>query len=112
MTDCLFCRIAAGEIPADMVYRADGLVAFRDIHPQAPTHILIVPTKHMASVAEVTTDDAELIGRLIVAAGEIAKQENLSGGFRVITNTGQHGGQVVNHIHFHLMGGRQLRGLG
>ncbi len=112
MSDCVFCRIAAGEVPADIVYRGDGLVAFRDIRPQAPTHILIVPLKHVASVAEVTRDDTELLGRLIVAASDIATQENLTDGVRLIANTGRHGGQVVNHIHFHLMGGRQLRGLG
>ena len=108
MTSCLFCQIAAGERPATIVYRGNGVIAIRDINPQAPTHILIIPTKHIVSVAEATAEDAELIGRLITAAKAIAQQENLSKGYRLVINTGAQGGQTVHHLHVHLLGGRAM----
>jgi histidine triad (HIT) family protein len=108
MSPCLFCQIAAGERPATIVFRGDGVIAFRDIHPQAPTHILIIPTKHIVSVAEATVEDEGLIGRLISAATAIAQQENLSKGYRLVINTGTQAGQSVFHLHVHLLGGRAM----
>lgn len=108
MSACLFCQIAAGERPATIVYRSDDVIAFRDIHPQAPTHILIVPTKHIASVAETAAADEALIGQLIAAAKVIAQQENLANGYRLVINTGAQAGQSVFHLHVHLLGGRTL----
>jgi histidine triad (HIT) family protein len=105
---CLFCQIAAGERPATIVQRSDDVVAFRDINPQAPTHILIIPTKHVVSVAEATVEDEGLIGRLISVAREIAQQENLSQGYRLVINTGSQAGQSVFHLHVHLLGGRAM----
>ena len=108
MSSCLFCQIATGEWPAAIVYRGDGVIAFRDIHPQAPTHILIIPTKHIVSVAEATVEDEGLIGRLIVVAREIAQQENLNKGYRLVINNGSQAGQSVFHLHVHLLGGRAM----
>jgi len=104
---CLFCQIAAGERPATIVHRSDDVVAFRDINPQAPTHILIIPVKHIVSVAEATVEDEGLIGRLMTAAREIAQQENLKG-YRLVINTGSQAGQSVFHLHVHLLGGRAM----
>jgi histidine triad (HIT) family protein len=106
---CLFCQIAAGERPATIVYRSDDVIAFRDIHPQAPTHILIIPTKHIVSVAEASVEDEGLIGRLISVAREIAQQENLSKGYRLVINNGSQAGQSVFHLHVHLLGGRAMQ---
>ncbi len=108
MSSCLFCQIAAGERPATIVYRGDGVIAFRDIHPQAPTHILIIPTQHIVSLAEATAADENLIGRMITTANSIAQQENLSKGYRLVTNTGTQAGQSVFHLHVHLLGGRAM----
>jgi histidine triad (HIT) family protein len=106
---CLFCQIASGERPATIVQRSDDVIAFRDIHPQAPTHILIIPTKHIVSVAEATVEDEGLIGRLISVAREIAQQENLGKGYRLVINTGSQAGQSVFHLHVHLLGGRAMQ---
>ncbi len=108
MSPCLFCQIAAGERPATIVHRSDDVVAFRDINPQAPTHILIIPTKHIVSVAEATVEDEGLIGRLMTTAREIAQQENLSKGYRLVINNGSQAGQSVFHLHVHLLGGRAM----
>ena len=108
MSSCLFCQIATGERPAMIVYRSDDVVAFRDIHPQAPTHILIIPVKHIVSVAEATVEDEGLIGQIITVAKEIAQQENLSKGYRLVINTGSQAGQSVFHLHVHLLGGRAM----
>ena len=105
---CLFCQIATGERPATIVQRSDDVIAFRDINPQAPTHILIIPTKHIVSVAEATVEDEGVIGRLISVAREIAEQENLGKGYRLVINTGSQAGQSVFHLHVHLLGGRAL----
>ena len=111
--ECIFCRIIRGEIPGDKVFENESVVAFRDIQPAAPTHILIVPREHIVSVSDLTDDDAEIAGALILAARSIAEQENVvEHGYRVITNTGDWGGQTVNHLHLHLLGGRQLGALG
>jgi histidine triad (HIT) family protein len=106
---CLFCRIAAGEIPAKLVYEDDDVVAFRDINPQAPTHILIIPRRHIASVNDLEAGDAELVGRLYLAARELAEREGIAkSGYRLVLNTGPGAGQTVDHIHLHLLGGRPL----
>ena len=105
--DCLFCRIARQEIPVPLVYDANGCVAFRDINPQAPTHILVVPREHIPSLNEAA--DAALIGRLSLAAAQIAKQEGIAeSGYRTVMNTNRDGGQTVSHVHLHLLGGRSL----
>jgi histidine triad (HIT) family protein len=104
--DCLFCRIARGEIPATIVAQNDDCVAFRDIDPKAPTHVLVIPRAHVASLADAT--DAAMVGKLALLAADIAKQEGLDGGFRTVINTGPDAGQTVHHIHLHLLGGRQL----
>lgn len=106
---CLFCRIAAGEIPAKLVYEDDDVVAFRDINPQAPTHILIIPRRHIASVNDLEAGDAELVGRLYLVARELAEREGIAqSGYRLVLNTGPGAGQTVDHIHLHLLGGRPL----
>ncbi len=104
--DCLFCKIINGEIPSTKVFENDHVYAFRDINPQAPTHVLIVPKKHMANVLEC---DAETAGQVVEAAREIAAQEKVdASGFRLLTNCGKDGCQSVQHLHFHLLGGKQL----
>ena len=105
---CLFCKIVAGEIPSKKVFEDDRVYAFRDINPQAPTHILIVPRKHVASLAETTAEDQEMLGYLYLVAARMAKSEGLSKGFRTVINTGPDGGQTVDHLHVHLLGGRAM----
>jgi histidine triad (HIT) family protein len=110
MTDCIFCKIVDGKAPATIVYKDDSLTAFLDIHPVAPTHILIVPNKHITSVNEIQSEDEPLMCRLFTIARELAKQEGIhQAGYRLIVNTGPHGGQVVYHLHMHLMGGQRMR---
>ena len=105
--DCLFCRIVAGEIPAARVHEDDLVIAIRDIAPRAPTHILLMPRRHIASALELTDDDAPLTGRLFAAAAEIARAEGIAeAGYRLVSNVGRWGGQSVDHRHVHLMGGR------
>jgi histidine triad (HIT) family protein len=106
--DCLFCQIAVGEIPATKVYEDASCIAFSDIHPQAPVHLLIIPRQHIASLDEVRETYRELLGHLMLVAAELAKQQKLSKGFRVVMNTGVDGGQTVNHLHLHLLGGRAM----
>ncbi len=106
---CLFCRIVAGEIPATIVHETPDTLAFRDINPRAPSHILVIPRRHVDSVATLAPDDEALAGRLLLAAGEIARQEGFADqGYRVISNIGDWGGQTVNHLHLHVMGGRSF----
>ena len=108
MSDCLFCRIIAGEIPGNTVYEDDKVYAFRDINPQAPTHVLIVPKRHCDSILEC---DGETAAALVEAVRTVAVQEGLDRtGFRVASNCGEHGCQSVKHLHIHLLGGRQLSG--
>ncbi|MDD9891423.1 MAG: histidine triad nucleotide-binding protein [Gammaproteobacteria bacterium] len=107
--DCLFCKIIAGEIPATEVYRDDDVFAFEDINPTAPTHTLVIPIKHLKDIAAAAEEDAELLGKLMLAANKIAAEKGLSeGGFRYVINTGRHGGQTVFHLHLHIIGGRQM----
>jgi len=109
--DCIFCRIAAGEIPADIVYQDEELLAFRDINPQAPTHILIIPKEHIASLNDITSKHQALMGRIVLLARDLAEKEGISGkGYRLSVSTGADGGQLVPHVHFHLIGGRKLSG--
>jgi histidine triad (HIT) family protein len=107
MSNCLFCKIIAGELPATMVYRGIDIVAFRDSHPQAPTHILVVPIKHVESVAAMQPGDVDLVGRLVATARDIAHNEGLAG-FRLVINTGREVGQSVFHLHLHVLGGRLM----
>jgi histidine triad (HIT) family protein len=108
VAECLFCRIVAGESPADIVYEDDAVVAFRDIYPKAPVHVLIVPRRHIASLSELQAGDAELIGRCLVAARHLGEATGFATrGYRVSVNCGPEGGQVVYHVHFHFTAGRQ-----
>lgn len=112
MSDCLFCKIIAGAIPSANVYRDEQVTAFRDISPAAPTHILIVPNKHIDSVNTMTADDEQLVGRLFTVARQLAAQEGVAeDGYRLIVNTGASAGQTVFHIHLHLLGGKPIKHL-
>ncbi|HEY1991748.1 MAG TPA: histidine triad nucleotide-binding protein [Gammaproteobacteria bacterium] len=109
MSDCLFCRMVAGEIKPDLVHEDADLIAFRDIAPQAPTHVLIVPRRHIASLDTAKPADAELLGKLLLAAQKIARQEGIAAsGYRTVNNCNADAGQSVFHIHVHLLGGRKL----
>ena len=108
MNDCLFCKIIAGEIPSAKVYEDEHVFAFRDINPQAPTHILVVPKEHIASAAELTEKNASAAARCLVAAAKIAGNEKLTGGYRIVSNVGSDAGQTVKHLHFHILGGKRL----
>jgi histidine triad (HIT) family protein len=110
MADCLFCRIVAGEIPAQIVKRSSDAVAFRDIDPRAPAHVLVIPTAHLAAVRDARTDaEQAMLGRVLAFAAEVAAELGLdAGGYRLVTNTGADAGQSVDHLHFHLLGGRKL----
>jgi histidine triad (HIT) family protein len=107
MSNCLFCKIINGEAPATMVYRGIDIVAFRDIHPQAPTHLLVVPIKHLESVAHMAPGDVDLMGRLIATAKDMAANEGLAS-YRLVVNTGREAGQSVFHVHVHVLGGRAM----
>lgn len=107
--DCVFCRIARGEIPAGLVGESPEAVAFRDLDPKAPTHVLVIPRRHFASVADVVTQgETPLLGELLRLAVEVAGRLGLDGGYRLVANTGAEGGQTVPHLHFHLLGGRAM----
>ena len=109
MADCLFCKIAAGEIPSQKVYEDELVYAFRDINPQAPQHILVIPRAHIVSAADIRAENAHLAGACFGAIAKIAQEQGLEDrGFRVITNCGEDGGQVVGHLHFHILGGKKL----
>ena len=109
MNDCIFCKIINKEIPSNVVYEDDEILAFRDINPVAPIHILVIPKKHIESVIHLCKEDEYLIGKIYTVINKIAKQENIDGkGFRVIVNSGEDGGQEVKHLHFHLIGGKKL----
>lgn len=108
MEDCLFCKIAVGEIPSTKVYEDEFVYAFKDINPQAPFHAVIVPKKHIKSADEITSENSRLVAKIFEAVAKISKQENLTDGYRVVTNCGKDGGQTVNHLHFHLLARRDL----
>ena len=109
MKDCVFCKIARKEIPADIVYEDNDVIAFRDAHPIAPVHILVIPKKHIASIADISDEDTLLMGKLVAAAKKIAEDLKISGnGYKLLFRVGEHGGQEVKHIHLHLIGGVML----
>jgi histidine triad (HIT) family protein len=113
MSDCVFCKIAAGEIPTELVYEDDQIVAFQDVSPQAPVHILLIPRRHLATLDEAGEDQGPLLGSILLTAARIAREKGIAEkGYRVLTNCNAEGGQVVFHLHFHLLGGRQMMGLG
>jgi histidine triad (HIT) family protein len=109
MSDCLFCKMVTGEIKPAVVYEDDQILAFRDINPQAPVHVLIIPKRHIATLDDLSLDDLAIGGELLLAAGRIAEQEGLSeDGYRIVINCRAHGGQEVYHLHLHLLGGRRM----
>ena len=107
--ECLFCRIAAGTVPVTRLLEDEQVLAFPDIRPQAPVHVLVIPKRHLASHAHATTEDAGMLGHLIAAAGEVARLKGLKNGYRLVVNTGPDGGQTVDHLHVHVLGGRPMR---
>lgn len=106
--DCLFCRMASGEIPVEKIHEDDLVFAIRDINPQAPTHVLLIPVRHVQSAADVTEADGPLLARLFSVAAAIAKRDGLDGGWRLVSNVGPDAGQSVPHLHVHLLGGRRM----
>ena len=108
MENCLFCKIAAGVIPSTRVYEDELVLAFRDIAPQAPTHILVIPKAHIASMAEVSAENAALVAHCLEVVAQVAKAEGLENGYRVVSNCGADAGQTVQHLHFHILGGKAL----
>ncbi len=106
--DCIFCKLASGAIPVKALFEDDRLLAFADLHPQAPVHLLIIPRRHIQSLAHAAREDAPLLGHMLAAAAELAEKEGLHGGFRTVINAGEHGGQTVDHLHIHLLGGRAM----
>ena len=105
---CLFCRIAAGELPAELLHADEQSVAFRDINPQAPVHFLVIPREHLPSLAQTAREHAALLGHILTVAAELAEKQGLVQGFRTVINVGQHGGQTVDHLHIHVLGGRPM----
>ena len=108
MSNCLFCKIIAGEIPSTKVYEDETVLAFRDIAPMAPTHILVIPKAHIGSVAEITAENSGVVAHIFEVIPQIAKAEGLENGYRVVSNCGDDAGQTVHHLHFHILGGRKL----
>lgn len=109
MNDCIFCKIANKEIPTEIVYEDDEIMAFKDINPAAPVHILVIPKKHISSLLELTEEDKELVGKIYLIINKIAKMQGIDEkGFRVVVNCGEDGGQEVKHLHFHILGGKKL----
>ena len=106
--NCLFCKIIAGDIPSTKVYEDETVYAFRDIAPQAPTHILVIPKAHISGMSEVTAENAALAGHCLAVAAQVAKAEGLTNGYRIVSNCGDDAGQTVHHLHFHILGGRKL----
>ncbi len=110
MEDCIFCKIVAGQIPSDIVYRDDKVIAFKDIHPATEIHLLIIPKEHIAYLTDLKEKQASLVGHMILVANELARQNGIAEkGFRVVINVGDAGGQVVKHLHIHLLGGKRLK---
>ena len=108
MENCLFCKIIAGDIPSTKIYEDETVLAFRDIAPQAPTHILVIPKTHISSVAEISAENSAVVAHIFEVIARVAAQENLSDGYRVVSNCGDHAGQTVHHLHFHILGGKPL----
>ena len=108
MSDCLFCKIVKGDIPSTKVYEDEQVYAFRDINPQAPTHILVIPKAHLSSVNDVTAENSAVVAHIFEVIPQIAAAEGLAGGYRVVSNCGADAGQTVHHLHFHILGGKEL----
>ena len=108
MANCIFCMIAEGTIPSTKVYEDETVLAFRDINPMAPTHILVIPKEHIPSVDGITAENSAVVAHIFEVIPQIAKAENLENGYRVVSNCGEHAGQTVHHLHFHILGGKQL----
>ena len=108
VADCLFCKIVSGAIPVERLYQTADTLAFRDIRPQAPVHLLLIPKRHIASLADALPEDAALLGALLAAAGDLAREQGLVHGYRLVVNTGAEGGQTVEHLHIHLLGRRPM----
>ncbi len=109
MDDCIFCKIIKKEIPSNIVYESDEIIAFRDVNPVAPIHILVIPKKHLNSVLDLNPEDEMLVGKIYMVINKIAKQEGIDkSGFRIVVNCGEDGGQEVKHLHFHIIGGKKL----
>ncbi len=106
--DCIFCKIAHNEIPSKKLYEDDEIVAFNDLEPQAPVHVLIIPKAHISSANEITSENSDIIGKIFMVAAKIAKEQGLDKGYRIVNNCGEDGGQTVQHLHFHLLGGRKM----
>ncbi len=106
--DCIFCKIVAGDIPSTKVYEDDSILAFRDINPEAPVHVIVIPKEHISSANEINEANASVVAHIFETIPKIAASENLSDGYRIITNIGENGGQSVHHLHFHLLGGKKL----
>lgn len=111
MSDCIFCKILDGDIPSNRVYEDEHCIAFHDVQPAAPVHLLVIPRKHISSLDALTPQDQELMGHIMTRIPEIARNQGLEQGYRTVVNTGEQGGQTVFHIHFHILGGRQMTGL-
>jgi len=111
--DCVFCKIAAGELPSEIVYEDDDILAFKDINPVAPVHILLIPKKHIPTITDIKEEDALLMGKLLLAAGKVAEKMGIfDRGFRLVNNCREEGGQVIYHLHFHLLGGKKFGSVG
>lgn len=109
--DCIFCHIVSGKIPSDIVYQDEKVIAFRDINPQSPVHLLVIPKEHFTSLSDLTGKESQLMGHMVGVANQLAKDEGISEtGYRLVINCGKQGGQLVPHLHLHVMGGRQLSG--
>ena len=109
--DCIFCRIVAGDIPSDVLHSDEKVIAFRDINPQAPVHVLIIPREHITYLSDLTGEQSALAGHMVSVANQLARSEGIAGsGYRVVINCGEQGGQLVPHLHMHLLGGRELSG--
>lgn len=108
MSDCLFCKIVAGDVPSNKVYEDELVLAFRDIAPQAPTHILVIPKEHIEAVSGINAENSAVVSHIFEVIARIAKEEGLTGGYRVVSNCGDDAGQTVHHLHFHILGGKKL----
>lgn len=109
--DCIFCQIVAGKIPSDILYQDEEIIAFRDINPQAPIHLLVISKKHIPSLVQVSDTESSLMGHMVIVANKLAKQEGVfESGYRLVINCGKNGGQLVSHLHMHVLGGRRLSG--
>jgi histidine triad (HIT) family protein len=108
MADCIFCQIGSGKIPSDVVYQDETVMAFKDIHPKAPVHVLIMPKKHIPSTADITQEDLPIIAHMIETANIVAQKAGIPGAYKLVINTGSSAGQVVMHLHMHLLGGKKI----